>query len=153
MAGRNEDDLRPMRPTNPPRRDDRKRSHRAEVRQKVRLDGREGVQGRPGAFSWKAREPQRGRAADHGSVQGVGTVNTKEIIGLATEWSLGDPEMCAEMAVALDRIIGEEREECALICDRKASEYLAGNPRKQHIHGAGLGASICADLIRSRNKA
>ena len=60
-------------------------------------------------------------------------------------------QTCAEMAVALDRIVSEEREECALICDRKASEYLAANPRKQHIHGAGLGASICAETIRARS--
>jgi hypothetical protein len=41
-----------------------------------------------------------------------------------------------------------ERERCAKVCEEHATKYLNRDVRNQHSHGAGLGASICADAIR-----
>jgi len=46
-----------------------------------------------------------------------------------------------------------EREACAQACDARANELLSRPPRRQHHHGAGLGASLCADDIRARGAA
>ncbi|MGX5662203.1 hypothetical protein [Diaphorobacter nitroreducens] len=44
-----------------------------------------------------------------------------------------------------------EREACAALCEDRAKELLGRPLRRQQHHGAGLGASLCADAIRSRS--
>jgi hypothetical protein len=43
-------------------------------------------------------------------------------------------------------------EAAAQLCEAKSKEYLGRDVRNQHSHGAGLGASICADTIRNMAK-
>jgi len=47
-----------------------------------------------------------------------------------------------------DRRAMAERERAAKVCEDHATKYLNRDVRNQHSHGAGLGASICADAIR-----
>lgn len=65
---------------------------------------------------------------------------------------LGMPH--AKVTEQLARLIAiaqkEEREACAKICADKAAEYLARSVRKQHSHGAGLGALVCEKAILER---
>lgn len=50
-------------------------------------------------------------------------------------------------AIAAARV--QENERCVQACAAKSKEYLARSNRGQHSHGAGLGAAICAELIRA----
>ena len=51
-----------------------------------------------------------------------------------------------------DRRAMAERERAAKVCEDHATKYLNRDVRNQHSHGAGLGASICADAIRKGEK-
>ncbi len=46
-----------------------------------------------------------------------------------------------------------EREACAQVCADLSAKLLKRSLRRQHHHGAGLGASMCEDAIRARGKA
>jgi hypothetical protein len=38
------------------------------------------------------------------------------------EWSNGEPELCAEMIVTMDRLVHTEREACAQLADKRRTQ-------------------------------
>lgn len=55
-----------------------------------------------------------------------------------------------EQRRAVRQAVLVEREACAALCDARTKELLDHVMRRQHHHGAWLGASLCADDIRAR---
>lgn len=71
-------------------------------------------------------------------------MTSSEIIALAADWSSGDPTLCAEIAVALDRILRDERDACAdLMIDLK-------DKSRNHLFRSAL--TVAELSIRARNK-
>lgn len=67
-------------------------------------------------------------------------------MALAMEWSCGEPEMCAQMLMAMMHLIEEEREACARVCDQRVFALDGGG--NQYRREAD--ASQCAFAIRAR---
>jgi hypothetical protein len=65
------------------------------------------------------------------------------IIKTASELSCDDPELCAAIALALDRAIADEREACAKVCND-----IAHSP-SNIVLGVAL---ACENAIRARGK-
>lgn len=71
-------------------------------------------------------------------------MTSAEIIALAVEWSSDEPELCAQIAVALDRIVRDEREACAeLMIDLK-------DKSRNHLFRSAL--TVAELAIRARGK-